>query len=130
AVPVKVAALAEGVVGKAARGKLSLAAVLLLTAGFAVAGVGFLAQGKADAKPSAPPKIASTPPATAQARPAGREAAKPEPVSALKEMGDSVTLSSRVLGPDGKPFAGAEVTVWWYMHFDGYWAWHNSAMHT
>jgi RNA polymerase sigma factor (sigma-70 family) len=122
-VPVKVSALVEGVVGKTAPGKLSLAAVLLLTVGLAVAGADFLSQGKVDARPSAPPT-----PGTERAP--VREAVKPEPLSALEETGDGVTLSSRVLGPDGKPFAGAEVTVWWYMYFAGWWPWHNSAMHT
>src|SRR5262249_14083171 len=130
AVPTKVSALVEGVLGKAARGKLSLAALLLLTTGLAVAGVGFLAQGKADARPTVPPMNAPTPPAPAKERPPVQKAAKPELRSAPAETGDAVTLSSRVLGPDGKPFAGAEVTVWWYMYFDGWWAWHNSAMHT
>src|SRR5207247_8826698 len=99
-------------------------------AGPAGGGLGSVPRGKAAGRRAAPPMNTQTPPATAKERPAVREAAKPEPVSALEETGDAVTLSSRVLGPDGKPFAGAEVTVWWYMHCDGYWAWHNSTMRT
>ncbi|HKB41921.1 MAG TPA: sigma-70 family RNA polymerase sigma factor, partial [Gemmataceae bacterium] len=121
-VPANVSALVERTVGTAVRGKLSLAAVLVLTVGVAAAGAGLLAQGKADARPSAPPPI--------KERPGAREAAKPQRVSALEETDEGVTLSSRVLGPDGKPFAGAEVTVWWYMYFAGWSLWHNSAMHT
>jgi hypothetical protein len=34
-----------------------------------------------------------------------------------------------VLGPDGKPFAGAEITAWWHSHH-GWVAWQNAHMHS
>jgi hypothetical protein len=56
-------------------------------------------------------------------------AEKPVPESALVEQGDRITVSSRVLDPDGKPFAGAEITVWWYSNDSGWIMWQHPSMH-
>jgi RNA polymerase sigma factor (sigma-70 family) len=99
-------------------GGRKVVAVLALAAGLLAAGASVLAQRQA---PGQPPR---------QAEPPKGEASKPAPESALVEQGERVTLSSRVLGLDGKPFAGAEVSVWWYSHYAGAEGWRNPAMHS
>jgi RNA polymerase sigma factor (sigma-70 family) len=67
-------------------------------------------------------------PATAQP-PRDPPPAPPEPAErdeplqpALVDRGDTVLLRGRVVDPDGKPLAGADVTVWW--HSDEWSRWH------
>jgi RNA polymerase sigma factor (sigma-70 family) len=59
----------------------------------------------------------------------GGDADKRRAEALFEQKGDAVTVGSRVLGPDGKPFAGATVTVWWHSG-TGWVLWHQSAMHT
>jgi RNA polymerase sigma factor (sigma-70 family) len=98
-VPAEVAALVQGVTPTMSLTKLKLAALLLLAAGLLALGAGLPGQPPAAASPGAPPPPAaadkakgSSPPALADA-PAG-------------------AYTGRVLGPDGKPFAGARVVLW------------------
>jgi protocatechuate 3,4-dioxygenase beta subunit len=43
---------------------------------------------------------------------------------ALEETADAVTVRGRVLGPDGKPFAGADIGVGWYRGYAlEWWPW-------
>jgi RNA polymerase sigma factor (sigma-70 family) len=99
AVPAAVAELARGVVRGSLMGRLKTAAVLLL--GAAVIGLG--------AAPFASPKgkDPATPPPPAE-RPAPAEKPAPPPPAADKK---DITVTGRVVGPDGKPVGGAEVAV-------------------
>src|SRR5262249_27547306 len=95
--------LAAGAMGGAAPARLKAAAVLLLVVGAAVLGTGALvAQFGATPAAAAPARVA-----TAGADEAKKPAEKPAPPAEMKEM----TVSGRVLDPDGKPLAGADVTV-------------------
>jgi RNA polymerase sigma factor (sigma-70 family) len=102
AVPGSVAELAAAALPGAASARLRAAAVLLLTAGLAVLGAGALASPRAvtSEPPAEPPARAETPP------PPPVPPVPPQP-NETKEM----TVTGRVLGPDGKPAAGARVAV-------------------
>jgi RNA polymerase sigma factor (sigma-70 family) len=104
AVPAAVAELAAGALGGAGAAKLKAAAVLLLVVGATVLGAGALVTQLAATPAAAAPAAG----ANAPAPPAEREAPadKPAPGDA-KDM----TITGRVLGPDGKPVAGAQVAV-------------------
>jgi RNA polymerase sigma factor (sigma-70 family) len=91
--PVAVARLAEGVAVRGGVNKSVTAALLL--AGTVALGFGL---------PSA------RPPATAQPRPDDSPpAAEAKPTAPAKPAADSRQISGRVLGPDGKPVAGAKL---------------------
>src|SRR5262249_19525415 len=75
----------------------SKAALALLTLGLLAAGAGGALQRDEGAEPTAPPA------------PAREPAAPPQPAAPVVEKGETVTVSGRALGPDGKPFAGARV---------------------
>jgi protocatechuate 3,4-dioxygenase beta subunit len=101
----------------ATRCKLLVALVLALGV---AAGAGALAQRP----PAAGPAAAPPPPAKAE-----QPADQPKPAAIDNDKGDTVAVAGRVLGPDGKPFAGAEITAWWHSHH-GWVAWQNSRMHS
>jgi RNA polymerase sigma factor (sigma-70 family) len=105
----------------AARGKV--VAALTLTAGLLAAGAGVLARQQ-------PLPIVTSSQTLPQREAPRPDSPTPDRESAFVEKGESVTVSSRVLGPDGKPLAGAEVTVWWYMSLAGWVAWQDPAMHS
>jgi hypothetical protein len=96
-VSAEVAALAESGVGSLLAKKASIAVVLLLSLALGIGGL--LAhravQGHTFAEVPATPKAAPTAPAPHPARSASKEQA--------------IEIKGRVLGPDGKPFAGARV---------------------
>jgi RNA polymerase sigma factor (sigma-70 family) len=111
-----VAALAGESTRTLLTGKVKVAALLVLLAGVAAGSA--LWHRPADARPPAAP-----------AAPAGEEVKKAPAEGALEEGSDRVTVRGRVLGPDGKPFRGAEVTVWWTSH-RGWVAWHHPGMYS
>jgi RNA polymerase sigma factor (sigma-70 family) len=100
AVSARASALAEGVTRAMWSSKLKVATAVLLAVGL-VAGAGALAarERAATGQPSA---VTGQKPEPA----AAKEPAKPP---AADEKADSVEVSGRVVGPDGKPFAGATV---------------------
>src|SRR5205085_2439383 len=111
AVSANVTKLAEGVSQAMTIAKYKTATVLLLTVGFLAAGAGILTQRHA-AEASPKPRVSTceTPAATkgtaqAQAKPATTK-------------GETLTVSGHVLDPQGKPFAGAEVTLWWHLGYE------------
>src|SRR5262249_62087903 len=80
--------------------------LLLTTVGLGLAGAGVLAHREAEpGREAAPQAKTKEPPET---KPAGGRA-EPEPF--LVEQGDRGTITGRVLGPDGKPFAGANLNL-------------------
>jgi RNA polymerase sigma factor (sigma-70 family) len=91
--------------------KTKLATALLLTAGL-LAGTGALARLR-------PAAAAEEPPAARKAEAPKSEAAKPEgakpaaPAVPDDDQGD-IAFAGRVLGPDGKPFAGARLHLLYY----------------
>jgi RNA polymerase sigma factor (sigma-70 family) len=90
---------------------------LLVALGIAAAGA-FALGGRED--PPTPPLSSQTASAATSADPPPSAPGKAEP--GMVEEGDRIHVQGRVLDPDGKPLAGAEVSVWWHY---GYWvAWH------
>ncbi|HLK16383.1 MAG TPA: hypothetical protein VKT78_16370, partial [Fimbriimonadaceae bacterium] len=123
-VPEHVAALVEGTTGTlfASHGKIITA--LVLTLGLLTASAGVWMQRQPAAQ--VPPASAGQPTETS---PASKEIpAKPKPEFLLQDKGDAIAVSGRVLDPDGKPFVGAEVTMWW-QEDRGWFAYYDSAMH-
>jgi protocatechuate 3,4-dioxygenase beta subunit len=106
-------ALADGVTRTLFTGKLKAALAVLLAVGFVAGGAGVLAR-QALATGERPgegqkAEVRSSEPAAA------REAAKP-PAADVK---DSIAYGGRVLGPDGRPVAGARLHMtlaWGYPH--------------
>lgn len=116
AVPTRVAALAEGISNTLFATRCKLVALVVLVAGLAMAGAGMLPARPADPPAAAPPSFVSPP-----VRAGGRE---PVPGPALEEKGDTVTVRGRVLDPDGKPLAGADVCLGWYRGYPlEWWPW-------
>ncbi len=85
--------------------KIKVATALLLTAGL-IAGTGTLAHFRAAA-------AAEEPPAAGKSE-APKEAPKPAAAPASDDVQGDVTFGGRVLGPDGKPFAGAKLYLFYY----------------
>jgi RNA polymerase sigma factor (sigma-70 family) len=111
----RVVALAEGVSKAMPITKWkTLVLCLAVAAGLVAVGAG------AALRANAPPPAGEA----ARPSPAGR-AEKPDRGAAFDDSGEAVTFRGRVLDPDGKPLAGAEVTLWCHL---GYWAayraWH------
>jgi RNA polymerase sigma factor (sigma-70 family) len=99
--PVRVAVLARGVVASMILSRAKLFIGSLLAAGL----IGALLTTE-----PAPPVAASPPAASAKpADPAAKEAPNAAPA---KEATERVDLKGHVLGPDGKPFRGAKVTLY------------------
>jgi RNA polymerase sigma factor (sigma-70 family) len=96
--------------------KVKIVAALLLAVNVAAAGAGLLIVREVAAQPTkARQETPRLPAAVAKERPPAQgEAGSPATEPPLDERGDSVTLTGRVLDPDGRPFAGAEVSVWYY----------------
>lgn len=87
-------------------GKAKLGAALVLAVGLAVLGVGALVQPRWTTSPAGELAAASPPAGQAKERlrpvPPADAAAEPKPM----------TVTGRVLAPDGRPLAGANVAVW------------------
>src|SRR5262245_48490612 len=99
AVSVRVFALAEGVTRAMGTGKLKVATALLLAVGL-LAGAGALARHA--------PAAGEPPPRNQKSEAGTRESG---PVAAEEEA-DAVEVRGRVVDPDGKPLAGAALSVW------------------
>jgi RNA polymerase sigma factor (sigma-70 family) len=97
----RAAALAEGVARAMLTGKAKVATAVLLAIGL-LAGTGALARFK-------PAAAGSEPPAAGKA-----EATKPAAPAATDEEKGDITYAGRVLGPDGKPFAGAKLHLLYF----------------
>jgi RNA polymerase sigma factor (sigma-70 family) len=81
---------------------------LVLTLGLMAAGAGVLAQRPA-------------PQAAAREQPAPKKEETPAQQPALVEEGERITVRGRVLDPDGKPFAGADLCLGWYRGYAEPW---------
>jgi RNA polymerase sigma factor (sigma-70 family) len=102
----RVAALLEGSKNALAFPKHKLAMLLLLaTLVVSVASAALLAQRP---RPVPSDEVPQQP----QPRAQGKEAPPAPPQRPLEEEGDTVTVSGRVLDPDGKPFSGAKLLTW------------------
>jgi RNA polymerase sigma factor (sigma-70 family) len=120
----RVAALAAGATRSLFAGHGKIATIVLLTLGLLTAGAGLWTQRQLAAQaPPAPIAQPSATPPIPKANPA-----KPRPEVAIEEKSDMLAVSGRVFDPDGQPFAGAEVTLWWQQD-RGWFAYHDSAMH-
>jgi RNA polymerase sigma factor (sigma-70 family) len=97
--PAPVAALVEGAKQTMFLGKVKLVGVLLLVAGLAAGGVGVHIHRALAAPPAAEQPAAS----------AARKAEKPAADKAPTKKDGEITVSGRVLDPDGKPVAGARL---------------------
>jgi RNA polymerase sigma factor (sigma-70 family) len=102
-VPAGVANLVKGAKQAMFLGKCKSAILVLLCAGLAVAGLGMAALRGVRAEPPAPARQ------TSASEEAKKDRPKPAVTEAEKNPGEKVTVHGRVLGPDGKPFAGAQL---------------------
>ncbi len=109
----RIAELAEGAARTLSAGHGKFVTVLLLALGLLTVGAGLWARNPfvapaplASAAPPSAPAADKAPPKEAPARPG--------PEVAIEDKGDTLAVSGRVLDPDGKPFAGAEITLWWH----------------
>jgi RNA polymerase sigma factor (sigma-70 family) len=108
AVSAKVSALADGVIRAMVTGKLKVAAAVLFVVGLVTtAACGFAAREWPVGSEMSAAKGQEPTPA----------AAKPQ---AAAEDNDSIAYDGQVLGPDGKPVAGAKLylTQWWGYHYE------------
>ncbi len=130
AVPAAVTALVEGTLPGAAGIKLKMAAVLLLTLGAIVVGAATFAFPKDGGSPAAPSAKEPAPPAERPARAETPPLPPAPPVPPLRDETKEMTNTGRVLGPDGKPVAEAQVAVlaWQGLSFSSfeYAAWSRS----
>jgi RNA polymerase sigma factor (sigma-70 family) len=99
------AALAEGVTKTMFLTKCKVATVFLLAVGLAGAGL-LTRQALAGKQPPAPLAPKDAGPAAPERKGRAGPAAHPD------KAGEAVEVAGRVLGADGKPYAGAEVFVW------------------
>jgi RNA polymerase sigma factor (sigma-70 family) len=98
-------ALAEGATRAMFTSKVKVATAVLLAVGL-VAGAGALARQALAARER---PMASEPSAVGSEKPQPTAAKEPAQPPAADDQGDSALVSGRVVGPDGKPFAGATV---------------------
>jgi RNA polymerase sigma factor (sigma-70 family) len=121
AISPRIAALAEGVRNAMTIAKCKSVAILLLTACSLAAGAGVLGRRHVEREePSAPPLSLQATEKPAVGRNAGQQSA-----NRAAAKGETLTMAGRVLDPRGKPVAGADVTLWWHLGYEGYYRmWH------
>jgi RNA polymerase sigma factor (sigma-70 family) len=107
AAPPAVARLAESALRGAGAVRLKAAAAVLLAAGVAVLGAGAFARQKATSEAAAAP--AEVAPAAERPEKAEKQPAAPPPPPADETK--EITVTGRVLGPDGRPVANAQLAV-------------------
>jgi RNA polymerase sigma factor (sigma-70 family) len=103
-IPPRAAALAAGVTRAMFLSKTKIALGIVLAVGLFAAGAGLLTRPAPAAQVPASPSAGAKPPAK-------EDAARPQPAAAERDKEDHILVSGRVVGPDGKPFAGAKVYV-------------------
>jgi RNA polymerase sigma factor (sigma-70 family) len=125
AISPRIVALAEGVSKAMTLTKFKSITILLLTLTSLTAAAGVFAQRQAvRQEPSVPPQSlpATQKPATK------RNVGKPS-VNGKAVKDETLTVAGRVLDPQGKPVAGADVTLWWHLGYEGYYRkWHPRTM--
>lgn len=120
-----VAAMAEGAVRTLFASHGKIVTILVLALGSLITGAGLWARHQlAAGAPAARVELPADTPPPPKANPV-----KPRPEVAIEDQGDRIVVSGRVLDPDGKPLAGAEITVWWH-DVRGWICWHHPAMYS
>jgi RNA polymerase sigma factor (sigma-70 family) len=113
-VSARVAALAKGLSETMTMTKVKTVLLCLAMAGLVAIGAGVALKGDASAQPPV------------QGPAAEKTTADRPPGPAIEDAGETVTFRARVLDPDGKPLPGAEVTLWHYFGYEGYYRdWHS-----
>jgi RNA polymerase sigma factor (sigma-70 family) len=126
-VSAKVHALAEEVSKTMSATKMKLGIVCLAAVGMLALGAGVLMRGEAGAQPLRAGSVSDggIPREPPKPAPGPREPSPPKKEAAREVKKDAVTVRARVLDPDGKPVAGADVTLWWHLGYWGYYkSWH------
>jgi RNA polymerase sigma factor (sigma-70 family) len=101
AISANVVALVRGAMPTMFTSKFKIATLIVLTLGVSAAGLGELAQRESASQSTEPPAKEIAP----SAKPQRAEIAEP----VHREDKDTLTLSGRVLNPEGKPLAGAKL---------------------
>jgi RNA polymerase sigma factor (sigma-70 family) len=115
----RVAALARGVSTTMSLIQMKSVFLCLTTMALVALGAGVVVMKAPAQVPAAAPGQKS--PLRVSARPAAPEA------TWIVDRGDKVRFTGRVLGPDGKPVAGARLTLWCHFGYEGHYrGWHPS----
>jgi RNA polymerase sigma factor (sigma-70 family) len=118
-VSARAAALAKGVSQAMSIIRTKTVFLCLALAGLVTLGAGAAVLGSASARPpTAGPGEKSPPPPPARAAPRK---------DGIEDAGATVRFTGRVVGPDGKPVAGARLTLWTHFGYLGHYReWHPS----
>jgi RNA polymerase sigma factor (sigma-70 family) len=120
AISPRIIALAEGVSKTMTLAKFKSITILVLTVTSLTAAAGVLAQRQAVRQEPAAPQSSQVAEKPATRRNAGKPTANDDAVK-----GETLTVAGRVVDPQGKPVARADVTLWWHLGYEGYYRmWH------
>jgi RNA polymerase sigma factor (sigma-70 family) len=120
-VPTRAAALASGVIKTMSMIQKKSLILCVATAALVAIASGAMVMQMASARPPA----VDGPRAKAFLAP--RLAQETHDEDAIRETGEKVTVAGRVVGPDGKPVAGAKLTLWAHHGYLGHYKeWHAS----
>jgi RNA polymerase sigma factor (sigma-70 family) len=117
--PGRAAALAKGVIETMSMIQKKPLVVFFATAALVAIACGAAVLGIASARP---PAVEAS---TAKVFPPLQLAEKSKLETAIRETGEKVIVTGRVVGPDGKPVAGAKITLWCHYGYNGHYKeWH------
>ncbi|HEY7330711.1 MAG TPA: sigma-70 family RNA polymerase sigma factor [Gemmataceae bacterium] len=116
----RIIALAEGVSKTMTIAKFKSLTILVLTLTSLTVAAGVLAQREAVLQePSAPRSL------QAHEKPVSKRNAGKPSANRDEAKAEMLTVVGRVVDPQGKPVAGADVTLWWHLGYEGYYRmWH------